>query len=361
MSSILFVTFDGGGNVPPMLAVASQLQARGHDIRVMGHPVQAEGIQRAGLRFIGFENARTFRGATHNSPLVWNAMFGDRAMGRDVLAELDARPADQVVIDCLTFGAIEAVAERGIPYVLLEHTFHGYCAGMWLRGPMGVGLRLRRFKTRELVEGAATRLVLALQALDPVSATGQPAENVVHAGPVATGQPADASEPTVLASLSTVNFPGMTKAMQNIIDALAILRVRGLVTTGPAISGTQLRVPNNVEVHDYVPHTELMPKVSLVIGHGGHATTMTALAHDLPLLVMPMHPLLDQKMIGAAVEKAGAGRLLKKTAKPAAIAAAVQELLADGPHREAAALLGKQIRTASGASTGADHLEALVN
>jgi len=31
-----------------------------------------------------------------------------------------------------------------------------------------------------------------------------------------------------------------------------------------------------------------MPEVSLVVGHGGHGTTMQALAHDLPVLLMPM-------------------------------------------------------------------------
>jgi UDP:flavonoid glycosyltransferase YjiC (YdhE family) len=103
-----------------------------------------------------------------------------------------------------------------------------------------------------------------------------------------------------------------------------------------------------------------MPKVSLVIGHGGHATTMAALAHDLPLVVLPMHQVLDQKMIGTAVEKAGAGRLLTKKAKPPVIAGAVTELLADGPHRIAAARLGQQIRSQSGVRAAADNLEAMI-
>ena len=40
MSNILFVTWDGGGNVPPALGIAAELQQRGHRVRVIGHPVQ---------------------------------------------------------------------------------------------------------------------------------------------------------------------------------------------------------------------------------------------------------------------------------------------------------------------------------
>jgi UDP:flavonoid glycosyltransferase YjiC (YdhE family) len=98
----------------------------------------------------------------------------------------------------------------------------------------------------------------------------------------------------------------------------------------------------------------------VVVGHGGHATTMTALAHDLPLVVLPLHPMLDQKMVGAAVAKAGAARLLTKNASAAQVAAAITELLADGPHRTAAARLGAQVRASSAASRAAGVLESLI-
>ena len=57
-----------------------------------------------------------------------------------------------------------------------------------------------------------------------------------------------------------------------------------------------------------------MPSASLVlvIGHGGHSTMLLALAQGVPLLILPMHRLIDQQLIGEAV--AGAGRVLPKTA-----------------------------------------------
>jgi UDP:flavonoid glycosyltransferase YjiC (YdhE family) len=148
--------------------------------------------------------------------------------------------------------------------------------------------------------------------------------------------------------------------MQHILDALGTLDVRGVATVGPAIGVTSLTAPPNVELRGFVPHAELLPTVSMVIGHGGHATTMLALAHDLPVLVMPMHPMLDQRMVGQSLVDVGAGRLLSKKAKPAEIAAEVGELMSEGPHRVAAARLGAALRTASGALAGADLVESVI-
>ena len=37
MPEILFVTWDGGGNVPPALCIATELATRGHRVRFLGH------------------------------------------------------------------------------------------------------------------------------------------------------------------------------------------------------------------------------------------------------------------------------------------------------------------------------------
>jgi UDP:flavonoid glycosyltransferase YjiC (YdhE family) len=103
-----------------------------------------------------------------------------------------------------------------------------------------------------------------------------------------------------------------------------------------------------------------MPSVSLVVGHGGHSTTMRALAHGIPLLIMPMHPLLDQPMIGQAIAAAGAGRALPKSASPAQIRSAVQALLADRTYRDTAETIGLRLRSQSGAVAAADELEAML-
>ena len=353
MADILFVTWDGGGNVPPAVGIAQELQSRGHRVRFVGHERQAASFADKGLEFRPFPNARPFQSLVPASPLAIMATFGDKVMGADVLAELAARPADVVVVDSLLFGVMAALRAVDRPYVALEHSFD-VCWRRLARGPMGLMLRLRGIKALDLLDHGQPLMAATIPDLD------RAAPHVVHTGPVVTGTSAAPSRPTVLVSLSTFAFKGLQPTWQRVLDAVAPLDVRVVATTGPAVDASRLRVPGNVELHAWLPHAEVMPEVSVVVGHGGHATTMVALAHDLPLLVLPMDPMTDQPYIGRAVEQAGAGRTMSRRSSPERIRAALAELLADGPHRAAAASLGARVRALPGAAGGADLIEGLV-
>lgn len=58
MADVLFVTMDGGGNVPPMLGVAGALAARGHRVRIIGHERLRAEVERTGLPFHAYDRAR---------------------------------------------------------------------------------------------------------------------------------------------------------------------------------------------------------------------------------------------------------------------------------------------------------------
>ena len=139
-----------------------------------------------------------------------------------------------------------------------------------------------------------------------------------------------------LVSLSTNAFAGQREALQSVLDGIADAPVQVVLTTGPPVDTSELTAPSNAEVHRFLPHDEVMGTCSAVIGHGGHSTTMRALAHGLPLVIMPMHPMLDQPMVGMAVEAAGAGVSIKRTSSPAEIRAALDTVLGgriENPHR----------------------------
>ena len=63
MADILFVTWDGGGAVPPALGIAQELRARGHALRFLGHAVQAEGLRAKGYDVVPGRHARAFSGS----------------------------------------------------------------------------------------------------------------------------------------------------------------------------------------------------------------------------------------------------------------------------------------------------------
>jgi UDP:flavonoid glycosyltransferase YjiC (YdhE family) len=358
MAEILFVTWDGGGNVPPALGIAAELQSRGHGVRVLGHASQQDSLAAAGYEVAPARQAREFSALDTNSPLALVSMFGDRGLGRDVLDALADRPADVVVVDCLLFGVMAELREAGTPYVVLEHLYDAYLTDGWMKGPMGQGMRLKRLHPTRSLADARLRLVASLPTLDPAGA--DPRHDLTYVGPVVPFSARVEAGPMVLVSLSTFRFPRMAQCLQTILDACAGLDARVIVTTGPVVEPTELNAPANAEVHRFVPHAELMPRASLVVGHGGHSTTMQALAHDLPMVLMPMHPMLDQPMVARSVEAAGAGRVVRKKATADGLAPVIAGLLADGPHRAAAARLGAEIRAMPGATNAADLVEGLV-
>jgi UDP:flavonoid glycosyltransferase YjiC (YdhE family) len=169
----------------------------------------------------------------------------------------------------------------------------------------------------------------------------------------------DRGRPRVLASLSTIQWPGQDAVAQRLLDALGGLDVDAVFTTGPALERASLPAPRNVELHHWVDHAELMPEVDLVIGHGGHTTTMRALAHDLPLLMLPMHPMVDQPMVARVVAEHGAGLALPRTASPEVIRQAVDRLLDEPGFTAAAAAIGAQIRARDGAAVAGEYLRAV--
>ena len=358
MADILFVTWDGGGNVPPATGIAGELVARGHAVRFLGHASQREALVRSGFETVPTRHARDFDNTRDYSPLSMMATFGDRGMGRDLLDAIRLRPADLVVVDCMQFGAMRAAADAGLRYAVLEHMYDAAYRRGILGGPMGASLRLRRLRPQQALDRAGARILTTIPALDPLPT---PPPNLRRVGPVVAVAPHEETDGRlILVSLSTFGFPRMRENLQAVLDATRDLDARVVVTTGPVVDPDSLRTGPGVEVHRYVPHVEVMPHARLVVGHGGHGTTMQALAHDLPVLVMPMDRLTDQPHVGRSLAEAGAGRVVRKGAPAKRITPLVAELLADGPHRRAAARLGAEVRSLPGARLGADVVEELV-
>src|SRR3954453_5157388 len=281
MATILFATWDGGGNVPPLLGIAAELQRRGHTVRVVGHGDQGPTVAGAGLDFTAYPTARPFTSQRNNPPWTLAATWGDARLGHDVVDAARTMAADLVVVDCLLPGAMQALGRAGIRYVVVEHLFDSFLSTL-RKGPLGLLVRLRGVDWGAALDGAAARLVASLPSLDP-GAQGRRPANLEYSGPVVAGRPATPDGQTILLSLSTYAYSGLAATLQRVLDASAGLPARVIVTTGPAVDPAALRLPANAEAHRWVPHDDLMPGASLVVGHGGHSTTMLALAHDLPL------------------------------------------------------------------------------
>jgi UDP:flavonoid glycosyltransferase YjiC (YdhE family) len=367
MARILFVTWDGGGNLPPALGIARELQKRGHRVRFLGHPLQRCQIAPAGFGFEPYRHARPWQSTTEHRGATGLftslSVFTDTGPGRDLLDSLDREPADLIVIDCLLLGALHAAQKAHLPRVVLVHTFYEYVERAMRSGPAHVLARLHGHHPLDLWKASGLVLVATDKHLDPAG-TRRLHPSIHHVGAVhhpmpTTLTPVSYRAPRVLVSLSLNNLPGQHRALQSILDALKGINAHTVVTTGPSILPAALTTGPNTDAHGYLPHDTLLPRATLVIGHGGHDTTLRTLAHDVPMIVIPLHPLADHRMIGRALETHGAAQCLHPTAGPDRIHAAVDTLLNDGPHRAAAANLGAQIRAHNGATRAADLIETL--
>lgn len=363
MTRFLFVTWDGGGNVGPAVEIGKELQRRGEDVRFLGQKQQREPIELAGFDFSAYSKPGSWtatgkRGVLKNAAGFLSLVVG-RSLGRDLIATLKTAPADLVVIDCLLFGALDAAARAGLRHAVLVHSLYDAIDTKMASGAPGAVARIAGLNPRKLWAAADLVLVATLEELDRPPRPGSPLL-LNYTGPTLPDiaeSVVTSSVPTILVSLSTTYIAGQAQVLQRVLDAVADLPVRAIVTTGPAVEPTELRASANTELHRYLPHREVMPTVCLVIGHGGHSTTMLALAHNLPILILPINLMFDQAIIGRTIQDKGAGLTVASSSPPAQIRAAVERILTDGSYQREATRLGAAIRAGSGTQTAATLLQ----
>jgi UDP:flavonoid glycosyltransferase YjiC (YdhE family) len=130
-----------------------------------------------------------------------------------------------------------------------------------------------------------------------------------------------------------------------------------MLTLGPAIGRDAVRVPEAVEVLAFADHDRLLPECALVVSHGGLGTVLRALAHGVPLLILPLGR--DQGFNASRVEALGAGIALPLGASPQRIQAALGTLRSDASFRAAAARAAGRIAAARPNHMAGEALEAL--
>jgi MGT family glycosyltransferase len=126
-------------------------------------------------------------------------------------------------------------------------------------------------------------------------------------------------------------------------EALALI-----VTVGrnqdPSDFGLQ---PGNVHIERYIPLSLLLPHCDLAVTNGGSGTLIAALAHGLPVVVVPMAA--DQPENGARCVALGLGRVVMPAELTPEIARqVVLAVLADPACRAAAGRMGETIAALPG-------------
>src|SRR3712207_6445428 len=121
----LLAIIDGGGTVPPALAVAAGLVHRGHQVRVLADPTVEAGAQSAGCTFTSWQAAPHVDSVAEQTKLI-AAMESRSPWGQFVAARdlLICGPADKFAADLRSTAeqwSVDAIlAEAAIPGILIS-------------------------------------------------------------------------------------------------------------------------------------------------------------------------------------------------------------------------------------------------
>jgi UDP:flavonoid glycosyltransferase YjiC (YdhE family) len=356
---VLFTSVPAPSHIAPLLELAKAV-ALEHEVAVATGPAVVRAVEKAGLRAVTAgldwsepEADKTFpelRGLPLPEFERWwvRNIFFDRAahpMAEDVGRLLDAEPFDLVVRTYIEFGGWAAAAARDIPQVVFQLGQAFTTEQLPLANELLAPILERVDPAREVDPFAAygdLTLLLHPESYDdwtpPVPwLRTRPPVPFPAATPPSRPDVLDGAgdDPVALVTFGTV-FNRTPGCFEVVLEAVADLDVIVVATVGatrdPAEFGS---VPANVRLRRFVPYTELLPHCDVVVGHGGFSTAMGALAHGLPLVIMPLGS--DQPWHAANAKRLGLGEVVEfEGATPAMVADALTRVLGDPGYRERA-------------------------
>ncbi|MYY03361.1 macrolide family glycosyltransferase [Streptomyces sp. ATexAB-D23] len=164
----------------------------------------------------------------------------------------------------------------------------------------------------------------------------------------------------VLLSLGSSYTPDQAAFLRFCVEALADSPWHLVVTLGHRVTADELGpLPAHVETHQWLRHPEVLRHAAAFITHAGMGSVMESLAHGVPMVLVPYH--IDQRVIARQAAGLDLGRvLMRESADPAALRAAVEEVATAPRIAAAVAAMRRHVHEAGGASRGADVVERLM-
>jgi len=376
MAGFQFVTWDGGGNLPPALGIARELHLRGHAVGVIGEESQRSAVASAGLSFTAWSHPlsteQAERSAGERLTYLIEEVWLNTDLADEVVALLARRSAEAVVVDCMLEGVLARSTEISAPTVVLVHGLFRSVLPMrdsliTFGNQLRAGAGLPVLETSQLAwEEKDLVVVTTLREFDGMD--DEPAPNIRYVGPVLPAldstegwpSPWEATDPRplVLVSLSTMPGQGSAALAQQVLDALADNPIRVVMTTG-ALPPETLSAPGNAVVFGVIPHRAILSETALMVTHGGHGSVMGALAHGVPLVCIPGVG-ADQAIVGERIEAVGAGRMVTPDSV-GDLGDTVAHVLSDPSYRAAARHMEALIKRVDGTNDGASAVESVLN
>ena len=367
----VLVTFTGGrGHLEPLVPVARAAAAAGHTVAFAGRP----GIV-AVAEAVGFTTFPTGEDVSadrvplrpvdveRDDRVLRDAFAGRIARERadDLLAIAGRWRPDLVVCDEIDFGAMVAAERLQLPYA----TMLVVAAGSFVRREL-IAEPLEALRAAHGLppdpDLAMLRRYLVLSPFPPGFRDPRfPLPETAHGVRLAGATPAASGDrrPIVYFTLGTVVNIESGDLFSRVLAGLHELPVSVIATVGPQIDPAELGpLREGIRVERYLDQWAVLPRCSAVVCHGGSGTVLGALAHGLPLVVIPLGA--DQPLNASRCEEVGAGRALDAVgATPALVSEVVSAVLNDPSYRLAAERLRDELAALPGPAHAVTLLERL--
>jgi MGT family glycosyltransferase len=372
MASIIIASVPVHGHVTPLLAVASSLVERGHDVRFVTGSRFAEKVAATGASFVLLAAEADYddRSELDRYPERAN-LKGIKALAFDfeyvfarpakaqyetLMAALATRPADAVLAEPAFLGAAfmleyqrsrrPAIVMCGVTPLPIDSVD---------TAPFGMGLPPARMfnRRRNVALAAVNRRVLRqpYQVIDDlhreVHGTGMPftfpdwgsradalvqftvpsfeyprsdAPSELHfAGPLsATGSQAplpewwadlDGNRPIIHVTQGTIANTDYGQVIAPTLRALVDEDVLVVVATGGRPLDTLPPLPTNTRAAEFLPYDELLPRTAVYVTNGGYGGVQYALRYGVPIVATGGKE--DKPEVGARVAWSGVGRRIR--------------------------------------------------
>jgi UDP:flavonoid glycosyltransferase YjiC (YdhE family) len=419
---VVFVTYGSLGDLHPIMAVGTELRARGHRVVIASSEVHRDHVRAAGLEFHGArpslspDDKALLRDSMHPAKGPERVIRGImmpalRQSYTDLKAAVEADGgADLLVTSEIAFAGPIVAEKSGVRWastVLAPISFFSrfdppilpalpglawvqrYAPPSFSRGLMAIGRRmaagwaqpvheLRRelglaAVSSPIFEGKHARdLVLAL--FSPELGAPQPdwPPHTVAAGfafydrfgPRAGLSPElqaflDSGPPPIVFTLGSAAVFDAGRFYPESADAAARLGRRAVLLIGFDPENVPAApLPSGVIAVEYAPFSELFPRAAAVVHQGGVGTTAQAMRAARPALIMPYSH--DQPDNAARAARLGIARTIERRRYRADRAAdELRRLLDDPRYASRAAAVADRVRREDGARTAADAIERL--
>lgn len=167
----------------------------------------------------------------------------------------------------------------------------------------------------------------------------------------------DGEGPLVYLSLGSLGSADV-ELMKKLVAELADAPYRVVVSRGPQAS--EFELADNMAGEEFLPQTEILPKVDLVITHGGNNTVTESLYFGKPMIALPIF--WDQHDNAQRLDETGFGiRLDTYRHSGTELTGAIERLLGDEELVARLARTSKRLQAARGTEVAADLIEQVVS